>query len=63
MSTWFQMEHLPSGLVCRGRVSHVHAYGFEATCRVPSGARRYVHAEWQASAGADLSGGVIAAHA
>jgi sulfoxide reductase heme-binding subunit YedZ len=63
VSTSFQMEYLPSGLVCRGRVSRVHAYGFEATCRVPSGARRYVHAEWQESAGADLAGGVIAAHA
>lgn len=63
VSTSFQMEYLPSGLVCRGRVARVHAYGFEATCRVPSGARRYVHAEWQASAGADLAGGVIAAHA
>jgi sulfoxide reductase heme-binding subunit YedZ len=63
VSTSFQMEYLPSGLVCRGKVSHVHAYGFEATCRVPSGARRYVHAQWEASADANLSGGIISAHA
>ena len=63
VTTSFQMEYLPSGMVCRGVVRHVHAYGFEATCRVPSGARRSVHAEWQASAGADLAGGTISAHA
>jgi sulfoxide reductase heme-binding subunit YedZ len=63
VSTSFQMEYLPSGLVCRGRVAHVHAYGFEATCRVPSGARRFVHAEWKAGQGTELADGIIAAHA
>ena len=63
VSTSFQMEYLPSGLVCRGKIAHVHAYGFEATCRVPSGARRDVHAHWEASEGTTLSGGIIEAHA
>jgi sulfoxide reductase heme-binding subunit YedZ len=51
VSTSFQMEYLPSGLLCRGVVKHVHAYGFEATCRVPSGARRLVRAKWGAAEG------------
>jgi sulfoxide reductase heme-binding subunit YedZ len=63
VSTVFQMEYLPSGLVCRGRVTHVHDYGFEATCQTPTGARRYIHAAWQPSGGAELAGGTISAHA
>lgn len=63
VSTVFQMEYLPSGLVCRGRVTRVHDYGFEASCQTPSGARRFVHAAWQPSGGAELSGGTISAHA
>lgn len=63
VSTVFQMEYLPSGLLCRGQVTHVHDYGFEATCQTPTGARRYIHAAWQPSVGADLSGGTISAHA
>jgi sulfoxide reductase heme-binding subunit YedZ len=63
VSTVFQMEYLPSGLLCRGSVTRVHNYGFEATCRTPSGSRRLVHAEWQPSDSTDLQGGLISAHA
>jgi methionine sulfoxide reductase heme-binding subunit len=63
VSTVFQMEYLPSGTVCRGKVTHVHDFGFEATCRVPSGSRRFVRAAWQPSDGSELAGGVISAHA
>ena len=63
VSTVFQMEYLPSGLVCRGSVTHVHDYGFEATCRTPAGARRYVHAEWRPSDSPELEDGLISAHA
>jgi sulfoxide reductase heme-binding subunit YedZ len=63
VSTVFQMEYLPSGVVCRGSVTRVHDYGFEATCRTPAGARRYVHAEWRPSESPDLTGGLISAHA
>ncbi len=60
VTTSFQMEYLPSGLVCRGVVRHVHAYGFEATCRVPSGARRSVHASWGVSEDNQLEGEISA---
>lgn len=63
VSTVFQMEYLPSGLLCRGSVTRVHDYGFDAMCRTPGGARRYVHAEWRPSDSPDLAGGVISAHA
>jgi methionine sulfoxide reductase heme-binding subunit len=63
LSTVFAMEYLPSGLLCRGAVTHVHDYGFEATCRLPRGGRRFVHAQWQPAEGSDLQGGIITAHA
>jgi sulfoxide reductase heme-binding subunit YedZ len=59
LSTSFQMEYLPSGLLCRGRVTQVHNYGFEATCRPPNGAQRNVTAEWQPSNSPQLQGGVL----
>ncbi len=59
LSTSFQMEYLPSGLVCRGLVIHVHNYGFEATCRPPNGPQRSVTAEWQPSNSSQLEGGVL----
>lgn len=59
LSTSFQMEYLPSGLLCRGQVTQVHSYGFEATCRIPGGAERNVTAEWQPSGSSELQGGVL----
>ena len=32
-ATSFQLEFLPSGMLCTGRVTKVHSLGFEATCR------------------------------
>jgi sulfoxide reductase heme-binding subunit YedZ len=46
-NTAFQMEYLTSGAICRGTVTSVHSYSFEATCRLPGGPARFVHAEWQ----------------
>ena len=63
VSTVFQMEYLPSGVLWRGSVTRVHDYGFEASCRVPSGSRRFVHAEWQPGDSPDLQGGRLTAHA
>ncbi len=63
VSTDFQMEYLPSGTLCRGTVTKVHNYGFEATCRLPDGRPRYVHAQWKPSATRTVQGGVITAHA
>jgi hypothetical protein len=62
-ATTFQMELLPSGLLCRGQVTAIHDYGFDARCRAPDGTRRYVRAQWQPAATAHLQGGVIRVHA
>ena len=61
-ATTFQMEFLPSGLLCRGRVTKIHAYSFEASCSTAGGTRRFVHAEWQPSGGSQLQGGLITVH-
>ncbi len=62
LSTTFQMEYLPSGDVCRGKVSHVRAYGFRASCRMPDGARRFVEAGWKPSNSQSIRAGVIISH-
>lgn len=59
LSTSFQMEYLPSGLICRGRVTQVHRYSFEATCRTPNGAQRNVTAQWRPGSNSQLQGGVL----
>jgi methionine sulfoxide reductase heme-binding subunit len=61
-STTFQMELLPSGLLCLGRITKIHPYSFEATCHTPDGLRRYVHAQWQPSGAAQFQGGRISVH-
>lgn len=61
--TAFQMEYLPSGLRCTGSVTKAEAFGFDAVCRLRTGARRVVTAHWQGTAGADIAGGVISSHA
>jgi hypothetical protein len=45
-STSLQLEYLPSGDVCRGRVTQIGGTGFAGTCRLPNGARRVVEASW-----------------
>ena len=62
VSTTFQMEYLPSGTMCRGTVSHVQSYGFDATCRMPDGARRFVRASWKPSNSQSIRAGVITSH-
>ena len=61
LSTSFQMEYLPSGELCTGRVTAVHATAVSATCRLRTGARRHVQAQWQPTESADLADGVITA--
>ena len=63
LRTSFQMEYLPSGALCTGKVTAVHATAFEATCALTTGARRRVSAHWQASGSAEIAGGVITASA
>jgi methionine sulfoxide reductase heme-binding subunit len=61
LDTSFQMEYLPSGDVCRGRVTQIaeDGLGFDATCRLANGGRRFVRASWLESGGLDLSGGTL----
>jgi len=60
--TAFQMEYLPSGLRCDGKVTRAESFGFTATCRLPTGAPRFVTARWEGAEGADIAGGTISAH-
>jgi hypothetical protein len=61
LTTSFQMEYLPSGELCTGRVTKVHPTAFTATCRLRTGEGRKISAQWQASGSADIAGGVITA--
>jgi sulfoxide reductase heme-binding subunit YedZ len=63
LRTSFQMEYLPSGLRCTGSVTAVHALGFSAVCRLASGGRRYVTAQWQDSGSSEIAAGTITSHA
>jgi methionine sulfoxide reductase heme-binding subunit len=45
-STSLQLEYLPSGDVCRGRITRVGITSFSGTCTMPNGARRVVDAAW-----------------
>jgi methionine sulfoxide reductase heme-binding subunit len=62
LKTSFQMEYLPSGLLCTGTVTKVQPLGFAAICHLRTGARRRVHAQWQPSSSAELAGGIITAN-
>ena len=59
LKTSFQMEYLPSGELCIGRVTHVQATAFVATCRLRSGERRQVRASWQPTVVPQIAGGTI----
>ena len=62
VDTEFQLEYLPSGLSCRGRVQRIAAdgRGFRARCRTTDGRRRVITAHWLAvGAGGVLSGGTV----
>lgn len=61
-ATSFQLEFLPSGLLCTGRVTHVQSFGFDATCHAGDGSRRFVHASWGLAQGSSFTGRV-AVHA
>ena len=60
-ATSLQVEYLPSGDVCRGRVTQVGLTSFAGVCRLPDGSRRVVRAGWvPAESGVD---GTISLHA
>jgi methionine sulfoxide reductase heme-binding subunit len=48
-ATSLQLEYLPSGDVCRGRVTQVGLTGFAGICHLPDGSRRMVQAGWVAA--------------
>jgi sulfoxide reductase heme-binding subunit YedZ len=45
-STSLQLEYLPSGDVCRGRVTKIGGTSFSGTCRLPNGEQRTIEASW-----------------
>jgi methionine sulfoxide reductase heme-binding subunit len=45
-STSLQLEYLPSGDVCRGRVTNIGGTRFSGTCRLPNGEQRTIDATW-----------------
>ncbi len=45
-STSLQLEYLPSGDVCRGRVTAVGGTSFAGSCTLPNGEHRHVDASW-----------------
>ncbi len=55
-STSFRMEFLPSGAICAGQVAAVRHFGFDASCRMPDGSSRRVHAQWRLQSPARLHG-------
>jgi sulfoxide reductase heme-binding subunit YedZ len=61
LDTAFQMEYLPSGDLCRGRVTQIEqgGRGFFATCTMQNGDSRSIHASWVAGQGQDITGGTI----
>jgi sulfoxide reductase heme-binding subunit YedZ len=62
LKTSFQMEYLPSGELCTGRVTTVHQTGFAAVCRLENAKRRAITAQWQASNSAEIANGIITAN-
>ena len=48
-STSLQLEYLPSGDVCRGRVTRVGGTSFTGSCRLPGGQHRTIEASWEPS--------------
>jgi sulfoxide reductase heme-binding subunit YedZ len=45
-ATSLQLEYLPSGDVCRGRVTEIGGTSFVGRCSLPNGAARVVQARW-----------------
>ena len=58
-ATTFQMEYLPSGEVCKGKVTAVRPLGFDGACTT-GGVQRHVVANWRLTHDGLLSGRVTA---
>jgi len=61
-STSLQLEYLPSGDVCRGRVTNVQGESFSGTCTLPNGDQRTVDASWVPNAAGTGVDGRIQLH-
>ena len=44
--TSLQLEYLPSGDICRGKVTNVGGTSFSGTCSLPNGEQRTIQASW-----------------
>jgi sulfoxide reductase heme-binding subunit YedZ len=58
-SSSFQMAYLPSGLRCRGTVTHLDLSDLTAACRFRTGAMRRIDVSWQPGATPELLVGTI----
>ena len=57
--TSLQLEYLPSGDICRGRVTSVGGESFSGTCRLPGGGLRTIAASWiPNAAGTGVNGNI-----
>jgi sulfoxide reductase heme-binding subunit YedZ len=63
LATSFELEFLPSGVRCHGRVTHVDQRGFSGLCRAPDGTKRVVRAAWEAEQGQEFTAGTLDVHA
>lgn len=61
--TSLQLEYLPGGQTCVGRVTRTQQAGFDGTCRLPDGSSRRVHATWGGVARTGALTGSITARA
>ena len=62
-ATSLQLEYLPSGDVCRGRVTSVGGMSFSGRCVLPGGRARWVDANWAPAADGSGVVGTIRLHA
>ena len=62
-ATSLQLEYLPSGDVCRGRVTSVGGTSFSGRCLLPSGRARWVDASWAPASEGSGVVGTIRLHA
>ena len=54
-ATTFQLEYLPSGTICKGKVTRVHSFGFTGICTI-GGDRRVIRASWHPARRGGLTG-------
>jgi sulfoxide reductase heme-binding subunit YedZ len=62
-ATSLQLEYLPSGDICRGRVTRVGMTSFTGSCRLPDGKPRQISASWSPNADDTAVVGEIQLHA